>query len=125
MTVYSISPNLTALHRQHAKQWHIASFRQMYDDIKDKTNPDKSELLKLLDQYNIAPPKYGEIYEQAIKLKLQARWIEDEQNIMVKTMSQDQLHKLEHPFWLKNASLREIVEKLCIEDDNKILEFLV
>lgn len=100
----------------------IATFRQMYDDIKDKTNPDKSELLKLLDQYNIAPPKYGEIYEQAIKLKLQARWIEDEQNIMVKTMSQDQLYKLEHPFWLKNASLREIVEKLCLEDGNEILD---
>lgn len=124
MTVYSISPNLTALHRQHAQQWHIASFRQMYDDVKDKTNPDKSELLKLLNQYNLAPPKYGEIYEQAIKLKLQARWIEDDKKIMVKTMSQDQLYELKHPFWLKNASLREIVEKLCIED-NKILEFLV
>ena len=124
MTTYGISPNLTALHRQHARQWHIASFRQMYGDIKDKTNPDKSELLKLLNQYNLAPPKYGEMYEQAIKLKLQARWIEDEQNIMVKTMSQDQLYTLKHPFWLKNASLREIVEKLCLEDGKKILDFL-
>ena len=94
----------------------------MYEDIKDKTNPDKSELLKLLDQYNIAPPKYGEIYEQAIKLKLQARWIEDDKQIVVKTMSQDQLYELKHPFWLKNASLREIVEKLCLEDGNEILD---
>ena len=100
----------------------IATFRQMYEDIKDKTNPDKSELLKLLDQYNIAPPKYGEIYEQAIKLKLQARWIEDDKQIVVKTMSQDQLYELKHPFWLKNASLREIVEKLCLEDGNEILD---
>ena len=45
---------MTKLHRQHAQQMTIATFRQMYEDIKDKTNPDKSELLKLLDQYNIA-----------------------------------------------------------------------
>lgn len=100
----------------------IATFRQMYEDIKDKTNPDKSELLKLLNQYNLALPKYGEIYEQAIKLKLQARWIEDDKQIVVKTMSQDQLYELKHPFWLKNASLREIVEKLCLEDGNEILD---
>ena len=122
MPTYSVSPHLTQLHRQHAQQITIATFRQMYEDIKDKTNPDKSELLKLLDQYNIAHPKYGEIYEQAIKLKLQARWIEDYKQIVVKTMSQDQLYQLKHPFWLKNASLREIVEKLCLEDGNEILD---
>ena len=122
MPTYSLSSHLTKLHRQHAQQWHIASFRQMYNDVKDKTNPDKSELLKLLNQYNLAPPKYGEIYEQAIKLKLQARWIEDDKQIVVKTMSQDQLYQLKHPFWLKNASLREIVEKLCLEDGNEILD---
>lgn len=122
MPTYSVSPHLTKLHRQHAQQMTIATFRQMYEDIKDKTNPDKSELLKLLDQYNIAHPKYGEIYEQTIKLKLQARWIEDDKQIVVKTMSQDQLYQLKHPFWLKNASLREIVEKLCLEDGNEILD---
>lgn len=122
MPTYSVSSHLTKLHRQHAQQMTIATFRQMYEDIKDKTNPDKSELLKLLDQYNIAHPKYGEIYEQAIKLKLQARWIEDDKQIVVKTMSQDQLYELKHPFWLKNASLREIVEKLCLEDGNEILD---
>lgn len=122
MPTYSVSPHLTKLHRQHAQQMAIATFRQMYEDIKDKTNPDKRELLKLLNQYNLALPKYGEIYEQAIKLKLQARWIEDDKQIVVKTMSQDQLYELKHPFWLKNASLREIVEKLCLEDGNKILD---
>lgn len=122
MPTYSVSPHLTKLHRQHAQQMTIATFRQMYEDIKDKTNPDKSELLKLLNQYNLALPKYGEIYEQAIKLKLQARWIEDDKQIVVKTMSQDQLYELKHPFWLKNASLREIVEKLCLEDGNEILD---
>ena len=99
----------------------MSECKQLYNKIKDKTNPDKSELLELLEQVNHVAPKYSKTNKRAIKLKLQARWLDDDETIMVKTMSQDQLYELENPLWLKNASLSEIKDKLYLEDGNNIL----
>ena len=50
MPTYSVSPHLTKLHRQHAQQMTIATFRQMYEDISEYLD-EVDDVMSVLEPY--------------------------------------------------------------------------